>query len=79
MVIAKYIRLSLADQDLMKKENKTESESIVHQRNLIQKYINSHADRQCKIVCVFGKKWLLFGKNIDMTILIEKEYFYGSS
>ena len=29
---------------------------------------------QCKIVCVFGKKWLLFGKNSDMTILIEKEY-----
>ena len=25
------------------------------------------------------KKWLLFGKNSDMTILIEKEYFYASS
>ncbi len=50
MVIAKYIRLSLADQDLMKKENKTESESIVHQRNLIQKYINSHADlKGCEV------------------------------
>ena len=32
----------------------------------------------CKKVCVSGKKWLLFGKNSDMTILIEKEYFYGS-
>lgn len=50
MVIAKYIRLSLADQDLMKKENKTESESIVHQRNLIQRYINSHADlKDCEV------------------------------
>ena len=44
MVIGKYIRLSQADQDIMKKENKTESESIAHQRDLIQRYINSHAD-----------------------------------
>ena len=44
MVIGKYIRLSQADQDVMKKENKTESESIAHQRDLIQRYINSHAD-----------------------------------
>ena len=35
--------------------------------------------RQCKLICVFGKKWLLFGKNSDMKILIEKEYFYASS
>lgn len=50
MVIAKYIRLSLADQDLMKKENKTESESTVHQRNLIQRYINSHVDlKDCEV------------------------------
>lgn len=34
MVIGKYIRLSQADQDMMKKENKTESESISHQRDL---------------------------------------------
>jgi predicted nucleic acid-binding protein len=34
---------------------------------------------ECKIVCVFGKKYLFFGKNQDMTILIEKEYFYVSS
>ena len=27
----------------------------------------------------FGNKWLLFGKNQDMQILIEKEYFYASS
>lgn len=30
---------------------------------------------QCKKVCVFGKKYLFFGKNQDMKILIEKEYF----
>lgn len=40
-IIGKYIRLSLADQDLMKKENKTESESISHQKSLIQSFINS--------------------------------------
>ena len=34
-----------------------------------------NTSRYCKIVCVFGKKKLLFGKNSDMTILIEKEYF----
>lgn len=50
MVIAKYIRLSQADQDAMKKENKTESESIAHQRDLIQRYINSHSDlRGCEV------------------------------
>lgn len=50
MVIGKYIRLSQADQDLMKKENKTESESISHQRDLIQRYINSHADlKNCEV------------------------------
>lgn len=41
MVIGKYIRLSQADRDLMKKENKTESESISHQRDLIQNYIDA--------------------------------------
>ena len=30
---------------------------------------------ECKIVCAFGKKYLLFGKNQDMTILIKKEDF----
>lgn len=40
-VIGKYIRLSQADHDLMKKENKTESESVSHQRDLIQHYIDS--------------------------------------
>ena len=50
MVIAKYIRLSQADQDVMKKENKTESESIAHQRDLIQRYINSHSDlKGCEV------------------------------
>lgn len=50
MVIGKYIRLSQADQDVMKKENKTESESIAHQRDLIQRYINSHADlKNCRV------------------------------
>ncbi len=44
MVIGKYIRLSQADRDVMKKENRTESESITHQRGLIQRYIDSHAD-----------------------------------
>ena len=34
-VIGKYIRLSQADQDLMKKENKSESESISHQKALV--------------------------------------------
>ena len=43
-VIGKYIRLSLADQDLMKKENKSESESISHQKALIQNFINGHAE-----------------------------------
>ena len=43
-VIGKYIRLSLADQDLMKKENKSESESISHQKALIQNFINGHSE-----------------------------------
>ena len=43
-VIGKYIRLSLADQDLMKKENKLESESISHQKALIQNFINGHSE-----------------------------------
>ena len=44
MVIGKYIRLSQADRDVMKKEKKTESESIAHQRDLIGRYIGSHED-----------------------------------
>lgn len=43
-VIGKYIRLSQSDQDLMKKENKSESESISHQKALIQNYINDSAE-----------------------------------
>lgn len=43
-VIGKYIRLSLADQDLMKKENKSESESISHQKALIQNFINGNLE-----------------------------------
>ena len=42
--IGKYIRLSQADQDLMKKENKSESESISHQKALIQNFINDSAE-----------------------------------
>ena len=43
-VIGKYIRLSQADRDLMKKENKSESESVSHQRALIQNFINGNAE-----------------------------------
>ena len=43
-VIGKYIRLSQADQDLMKKENKSESESISHQKALIQNFINDSVE-----------------------------------
>ena len=43
-VIGKYIRLSLADQDLMKKENKSESESISHQKALVQNFINGNSE-----------------------------------
>lgn len=43
-VIGKYIRLSQADQELMKKENKSESESISHQKALIQNFINDSAE-----------------------------------
>ncbi len=39
-VIGKYIRLSEADRDLMKKEGNTESESVSHQKVLIQNFIN---------------------------------------
>ncbi len=35
MVIGKYIRLSQADRDLMKKEGKTESESVSHRFRII--------------------------------------------
>lgn len=47
-VIGKYIRLSQADRDVMGREGKTESESISHQRALIQNYIDSSAElRDC--------------------------------
>lgn len=45
-----YIRLSLADADLAKKEGKTESESISHQRDLIHNYLKSHKEfKKCSI------------------------------
>ena len=48
-VIGKYIRLSQADRDLMKKDNKSESESISNQKALIQNFINSNAElRGCE-------------------------------
>ena len=40
-IIGKYIRLSLADRDLLLKEGKTESESVAHQKALIQNYIDN--------------------------------------
>ena len=43
-VIGKYIRLSDADRDLMKKEGKTESESVSHQKALIQNFVNEHEE-----------------------------------
>lgn len=43
-IIGKYIRLSRANQDLMKKENKSESESISHQKALIQNFINDSSE-----------------------------------
>ena len=43
-VIGKYIRLSLADRDLMKKENKSESESVSHQKALIQNFIDGNEE-----------------------------------
>lgn len=43
-VIGKYIRLSQADRDLMKKDNKSESESVSNQKALIQNFINSNAE-----------------------------------
>ncbi len=50
MVIGKYIRLSQADRDVMKKGDKAESESIAHQRDLIQRYINLHSDlKGCEV------------------------------
>ena len=39
-----YIRLSQADYDLAKKEGKTESESISHQRDLIQRFIQRNPE-----------------------------------
>lgn len=48
-VIGKYIRLSLADRDLMKKDGKTESESVSHQKALIQNFIDASEElRGCE-------------------------------
>lgn len=35
--------------------------------------------KRSSVTWMGGYSWLLFGKNSDMTILIEKEHFYGSS
>lgn len=43
-VIGKYIRLSDADRDLMKKEGKTESESVSHQKALIRNFVNENEE-----------------------------------
>ena len=43
-VIGKYIRLSQADRDLMIRENKAESESISHQKALIQNFISGDTE-----------------------------------
>ena len=43
-VIGKYIRLSDADRDLMRKDGKTESESVTHQKALIQNFISQDKD-----------------------------------
>ncbi|MCI6397651.1 recombinase family protein [Lawsonibacter sp.] len=42
--LGKYIRLSQADMDLSRKEGKTESDSIAHQRDLINRFIDSHPE-----------------------------------
>lgn len=48
-VIGKYIRLSQADRDLISRKEKSESESISHQRDLLQSFINTHKDlKECK-------------------------------
>ena len=43
--------------------------------SISKKRWNKISSWKCKIVCVFGKKYLFFGKNQDMTILIKKEAF----
>ena len=47
--------------------------------NLLSGLFDNKWIRYCKIICVFRKKYLFFGKNQDMTILIKKEDFYASS
>ena len=48
-VIGKYIRLSLTDRDLISRKEKSESESISHQRDLLQSFINAHKElKDCK-------------------------------
>ena len=42
--LGKYIRLSQADVDLSRKEGKTESDSIAHQRDLINRFIDSRPE-----------------------------------
>lgn len=42
--VAKYIRLSQADRDLCQNDAKSESESISHQRDLLDNFIAGHSD-----------------------------------
>ena len=43
-IVAKYIRLSQADCDLKGNGRKHESESISHQRDMLETYIAGHSD-----------------------------------
>lgn len=43
-IVAKYIRLSQADRDLSRNERKQESDSISHQRDMLETYIARHSD-----------------------------------
>ena len=55
-IIGKYIRLSLADRDLLLKEGKTESESVAHQKALIQNYIDNDEELSgCDIIRKYRK------------------------
>ena len=43
-IVAKYIRLSQADRDLRRNDKKQESDSISHQRDMLETYIAGHPD-----------------------------------
>ena len=38
--VAEYLRLSVEDGDVVSDDKKVESDSILHQRNLIDRYLN---------------------------------------